>query len=529
MKESLDMTQSALQPNAVDLTIGRLSAGEEKPRQHGRSAWFRRRLSAISPVAWLTSERVTQQGLSLILFAVLAPILGPRPYGLFALVMVFVGFCEAILLDGAVEALVTVDDLHHLHTTAANLTNGLMALILGLVMFASAPAIAAAMHDPEFRNVMWALALMPVLSTLSAAPIAVLRRSLKFKQLAIRSILGLTIGGMFGIALAVAGLGVWALVLQVLAQRIAELVIGWIAVPVRFGLTWSAPHFHELRPVALNVFGARMMAMVNGQLPRLVLGFTLGPTDVGLFALGSRFHDIIVTTMAVPRTAVGRIELRAVKIGSAEFQRDFARMVQNASILSFPFFLGTAALAPGLFHLWLKQQWQAGIVPAQLIVLGGVPMVLFYSFDAALLAGSLSSVVRRLANLQGVTVAVTVLCAAPFGLIATCLALAVRPWLLLPVVFVIFRRATNIPARSALLPAARPLIGAVIMAGLLSLPLPHPTWMSGALEFALRVIAGITFYSSYLYFFSPEALTQFSSVLNSVRRRLQMRSGVRGS
>jgi hypothetical protein len=46
------------------------------------------------------------------------------------------------------------------------------------------------------------------LSTLSAAPIAVLRRSLKFKQLAIRSILGLTIGGVFGIALAVAGAGV---------------------------------------------------------------------------------------------------------------------------------------------------------------------------------------------------------------------------------------------------------------------------------------------------------------------------------
>ena len=513
MKESLDMTQSALPPNAVDSSIGSLSAGAANPRRHGRSAWLRPRLSAISPVAWLTSERVTQQGLSLILFAVLAPILGPRPYGLFALVMVFVGFCEAILLDGAVEALVTVDDLHHLHTTAANLTNGLVALVLGLVMFASAPAIAAAMDDPDFRNVMWALALMPVLSTLSAAPIAVLRRSLKFKQLAIRSILGLTIGGVFGIVLAVEGAGVWALVLQVLAQRIAELVIGWIAVPVRFGLTWSAPHFDELRPVALNVFTARIMGMVNGQLPRLVLGFTLGPTDVGLFALGSRFHDIIVTTMALPRTAVGRIELRAEKIGSAEFQRDFAKMVQNASILSFPFFLGTAALAPSLFHIWLKQQWQAGIIPAQLIVLAGVPMVLFSSFDAALLAGNLSSVVRRIGTLQAVTVAATVLCAAPFGLIATCLALALRPWLLLPVVFVIFRRATNIPSRVALLPSLHALIGAVIMAGLISLPFSHPAWMNGALEFALRVIAGVAFYFSYLFFFARGNLRPVLSVI----------------
>ena len=505
------MTHGTLRPSAINTLAGRLSCGAEEPRQHGRRTWIRARLPAVSPVVWLTSERVTQQALSLILFAVLAPILGPRPYGVFALVMVFVGFCEAILLEGAVEALVTVDDLHHLHTTAANLTNGLMALAFGLAMCASAPAIAAALHDAEIRNVLWALAPMPVLSTLSAAPIAVLRRSLKYKQLAIRSILGLTIGGVFGIVLAVAGAGVWALVLQVLAQRIAELAIGWIAVPVRFGVTWSAPHFHELRPVALNVFTARIMAMVNGQLPRLVLGFMLGPTDVGLFALGSRFQDIIVNTMAVPRTAVGRIQLRAAKIGSAEFQRDFARMVQNASILSFPFFLGTAALAPSLFHLWLKQQWQAGIVPAQLILLSGVPMVLFYSFDAALLAGGLSSVVRRIATLQGVTVGATVLCAAPFGLTAACLALAVRSWLLLPFVFIEFRRATNVPGRSALLPSVRALIGAVIMAGLLSLPFSHPSWMNGALEFAVQVIAGIVFYLSYLYFFARGELRRFLS------------------
>jgi O-antigen/teichoic acid export membrane protein len=506
------MRESSLRPNAADPIAGRLSAGAEKP-QSGRRARILGRLPVLSPVVWLTSERVTQQALSLIVFAVLAPILGPRPYGLFALVMVFVGFCEAVLLDGAVEALVTVEDLDHLHTTAANLTNGVVALLLGLAMFALAPAIAAALHDAEFRNVMWALAPMPVLSTLSAAPIAVLRRSLKFKQLAIRSILGLTIGGAFGIVLAVEGAGVWALVLQVLAQRIAEFVIGWIAVPVRFGFTWSAPHFHELRPVALNIFGARVMGMVNASLPRLALGFTVGPTDLGLFALGNRFHDIIIATMAQPRTAVGRIELRAAKIGSPEFERGFAKMVQSASVLSFPFFLGIAALAPSLFHLWLKQQWQDGVIPAQLILLGGIPMVLFYSFDSALLAGNLSSVIRKIATLQFVTVAVTVLCAAPFGLIATCLALAVRPWLLLPFIFMIFRRATNISTRSALMPAVRALMGTVIMAGVISLPFVHPTRMNGNLEFALQVVGGISVYFAYLYCFARDELRPLLSAV----------------
>ncbi len=470
---------------------------------------MRLRLLAVPPVVWLTAERVTQQALSLILFAILAPLLGPRPYGVFAIVMIFVGFCEFILLEGAVEALVTVQELDHKHTTVANLANCLLAIALGAAISLLAPSIARAMHDDEIRNVIWTLAPMPLLSSLSAVPIAVLRRELKYRQLAIRSVSGLMIGGVFGIVLAVEGAGVWALVMQVLAQRVAELVIAWIAVPVRFGVGWSGPHFHELRPVALNVFAARMMSLVTGQFPRLVLGYTLGPTDVGLFALGSRFLDAIVHTTVIPRTAVGRIELRAETIGSAAFERDFKKMVRNASILAFPFFLGTAALLPQLYHLWLNKEWQAGIVPAQLIVLSGAPMVLFYCFDAALLAGNLSSIFRAVANLQGVTVAVTVLCAAPFGLTTTCLALAVRPWILLPVIAFMFRRATNIPAHRALLPSAPALAGAITMAIALSLPFTSSVGMPGGVWLALRISLGILIYFCFLFCFARDDLRPF--------------------
>ena len=37
-----------------------------------------------------------------------APILGPGPYGVFSIVMVFIGFCELVLGDGMVEVLVTL-------------------------------------------------------------------------------------------------------------------------------------------------------------------------------------------------------------------------------------------------------------------------------------------------------------------------------------------------------------------------------------------------------------------------------------
>jgi O-antigen/teichoic acid export membrane protein len=463
-------------------------------------------LPSFSPTAWITVDSLTQQVLWLILFAILAPILGPRPYGLFSIVMVFVGFSEFVLIEGSVEALVTVDQLDYLHTTTANLASCGIALTFALVISAFAPVIGLLFHDEEIKRIIWTLAPLPVLSSLSSTPIAVMRRSLQYKQLALRSIAGLTLGGIFGIVLAVLGAGVWALVFQVLAQRIAELTIAWISVPIRLGFKWSGTHFSDIRPVGTNLFAARAMIFAGGQLPRLILGYALGPTEVGLFTLANRFLDVIVHTTISPRAAVGRIELRTARIGSTEFQRIYSKMVENVTVLSVPVFFGAAALAPDLFRIWLDQRWLAGVIPAQLIILSGLPLALFYCFDSALLAGNLSSVLRRMAKLQTLTISATVLCTVPFGLNVVCIALAARQWILLPIFLLLFGRACHMPSYSALRPSLRALIGAVIMAALLNVPFLRPSWRYQDYNFILLIAAGVGFYFIYLYIFARDQL-----------------------
>ena len=465
------------------------------------------RLPSFSPVAWVTTEKITQQALWLVLFTILAPILGPRPYGVFSIVMVFVGFCEFVLGEGAVEALVTADELDPPHMATANLATGVLALVVSLFLFLLAPAIALAFQDDELRWLIWSLVPLPVLSLLSAVPIAMLRRSLQYKRLAVRSIVGLMLGGLFGIALAIAGAGVWALALQVLAQRLAEVAIAWLSVPQRFRLGWSTRHFREMRSVAMNVFAARVMIFASGQLPRLILGYVLGPSELGLFILATRILDIVTNTMVFPRVAVGRIELRELEPGSEAFRRRFAGMVQDVALLSFPVLLGAAVMMPDLLRVWLDQRWLAGTVAAQLVMLSGLSLVFSYCLDAAFLAAKLSSVFSAMATAQAVTVLITVLCAAPFGLNATCLALAVRPWLLLPVFLLVFRRRCHVPGFPVLLLPLRSLLGAVVMTGVVSLPFLRPAWLDEKLNFVVLIMTGVVVYGAFLYSFSRAQLT----------------------
>jgi O-antigen/teichoic acid export membrane protein len=467
------------------------------------------RLSSLSSVSWVSVEKITQQVLWLVLFSILAPILGPGAYGEFSIVMVFIGFCELVLADGMVEVLVTLVDLEQSHVATTNLLAGLGALGLGLVLCGLAPAVGALFQNDTIRPLMTALAPLPLLSFLSAAPIALLQREMRFQRLALRSIVSLALGGVAGIGAAIAGAGVWALAVQVIVQRGAEVVIAWASVPLRFRFVWSRRHFGEMRPIAVNIFTARAMFYASGQMPRLVLGYVLGPVQVGLFSLAGRFVDIIMFTMVFPRVSVGRIELRTLPSGSPEFTHVFAAMVRDVALVGAPLLLGAAAVMPELYRIWLDPRWLPGVAPAQLLLLSGPPLALVYCFDAAMLGARLPAAFRRTSTIQAVTTAATVLVASPFGLNATCLALMFRGWALLPIYLVWMRRGCGIAGAAYLRLPLRLLAGAALMAAALYLPVWRPEGIDERLILVGLIVIGAISYAAFCYGFARRELRAF--------------------
>ncbi len=102
---------------------------------------------------------------------------------------------------------------------------------------------------------------------------------------------------------------------------------------------------------------------------------------------------------------------------------------------------------------------------------------------------------------------VTVLCAAPFGLNVTCVALAIRPWLVLPLFLPVLRRRCHVPISLLLGLPLRSLLGAVIMTGILSLPFLRLEWLDQKVNFIALVITGVLVYGAFSYSFSRTQLT----------------------
>ena len=460
----------------------------------------------LTPTAWVTIQTVYTQGFGALVFAIQAPLLTPRAFGLIAIVMVFITFCET-LLESATETLISLKEIEPAHYATVN---GLVAVVgaaLGLLLVAAAGPIAAGFGEPQLAPVVRSMAIFPLLAGIGAAPNAATKRAMEFRPLAIRMISGVTAGGVVGVVLAFAGAGVWALVAQSLLQRTVCVAVLWMNSSLAFRLGFSRRHWNDLSLYAWPLIMARSLSWVSTQLPRFILALNLTVAEMGLFSLASRLSDILIQVAIVPRTAVARVELRRFTPGAEQLSVAVSHLMLRMSAVAFPFCAIGAALLPTLVHAWLNPKWFDAILPGQALLLAAAAWVSFFG-AGALFLGLNQQRTEALANvLQNISIVIVAIAAGPFGLTVAALALAVRPLLLIGPVAVMVRRTCQVPARVFLGSQALPLTAALV-AGAIVWLLQQRTEVALGSPLALIALgaAGFTVYGILLASIAPGRL-----------------------
>ncbi len=514
MKSSIPIPQA---PSPV------LAPPVEARRAPPRRRW---RLPALTPTSWITAEKLVQQALWLVLFVVLAPILGPTPYGLFSLTMVVIGFCEIVLAEVAAEALLSLETMSGRHLATANLCNLVVGGAAAACTALAAAPMAAAFHQPVLRWMFYALTPLPVLSAFVSTPTAILKRDMRFGPFAARSILGLAIGGAAGVVAALLGAGVWALVIQILVQRVAEVSILSASAPEALRFGWRRDSFEELRGYAADVLAARALTWTTGQAPRLILGALLGPTLLGMFTLATRIADIVAQVVLSPASMVARVEMRRFAEDGADLEQAFSDLLRSLSFVAFPITAGLAAVTPALFTVWLGHRWQGAETATQLMVLTTAPSVLFYCTTSVLMGLRLSRlevVIQAVASLSAVAIAWQV---APFGLNAVCQTLLLRLVLLLALPLWILKVRAGLPVRSVLKAVLGAGVSATLMGLAVSALLPWAAHRAGQpAALAAGVGAGACLYPALAWLFERRELEAWRDRLTAAIATLQPKKG----
>jgi PST family polysaccharide transporter len=468
----------------------------------------------------MTAQNVFKQGFGIALFAIQAPMLGPHAFGLIALVMVFIGFCEQVLEVAAVDGLISIKNIDERHYSTMNAVNIAFALTLAALMFVFAGRIALTFHEPELRPILRIMAFLPLFTVLGAVPNAACRREFQFQPLVQRMFASTLAGGAVGLVLTFMDYGVWALVCQSIVHRLLNVAILWKLINLPFRVGFSLPHFRELQRYAAPMLLTQSMSWMGEQVPRYILGFFLGASELGLYSLAGRLCDVVLQLTVSPRYAVARIEMRQFIDRQAGIEVPTQRVLTQMSALVFPACIGGFVLMPLLFSAWLNARWADGVVPAQLMLLGLLPYVTHYGLSAVLLGTNRQSAIAINATVQALIVIPVTAVSAPFGLYTATAAIACRPLLTATIPIRFARHYCGLAAKDVLLPQVPALLASAATAAVIwGLNLLLAPYLNQAVLLAWLVLAGAVTYAALIARFLPEVAAGLMLRLPALRRR----------
>lgn len=383
-------------------------------------------------LTWTIVDQWGRQALNLLVFAVIARLVSQADIGLVALASVFVALAQIFIEAGLADALVQRRELTRAHIDTAfwaSMTAGVALAVAGVLL---AIPLGIVFGEPGLTPILQVLSLTFVLYALSATQMALLRRELAFRALAMRALFAIGGGSVVGITMAWLGYGAWALVGQQLAQATLSVLALWRVSPWRPTRQVSRAHFRELFSFGIHVVGSDLMGFLSRRTDNLLIGFVLGPVALGIYTVAYRILEStsalligIATKIAFP--AFSRLQGDRERMVGA-----FLRVTRVSSAIILPGYLGLALIAPELTLVLFGPRWElSGPVAAVLYLIGIAYSVT--TFGGSLLnAAGHPEVVFRFRLISTVVNVVGFAIAVPFGILAVAAAFVARGYLLMP-------------------------------------------------------------------------------------------------
>jgi len=429
-------------------------------------------------------------------------ILDPRDYGLFAMTQVILVFLSLMNGYGFANSLIRSPEIGKREIAQAF---GMLILLnggLSLAQIVLAPVAAAYFRQPMVADLLRVQAVIYLATPFIALQSALLSRRMDFRSQAKVFLAGALAGAATALACALAGWGVWTLVVASIAMFWTQAIGMTIAAR---GLTW--PSFRFAGAGAMFRYGSAMVLVqfcwfIQSQADVFIAGRVLTPHALGVYTTALFLTQIlsnkfIPTLNDVAFAAYSRIQDRPDAIAAS-----FLKSIRLISLIAMPFYLGLAAVAEPMVVTVLGPKWVEAVPLVHLLALAMPFMAFQILFAPANNALGRSAVTLRTAVIGATLMPIAFLIGIRHGSIGMALA-----WL---IAFPLFAIITAVMCRpvigfsfgalaNALMPgtlaAACMAVGVMLIDGVL----PE---MAAPARLAILVVSGVALYAGLLMLFA---------------------------
>ena len=320
---------------------------------------------------WGAVGNLSMQVLGALIGIVLARLLSPGEYGMVGMLAIFTAIAGTLSESGFTAAITNLKEATHHDYNAVFWFSTFCSLFLYVVLYFSAPLIAAFFHQPDLIPLSRLVFASFVFAAIGTAHAAWMFRNMMNREKAIINIISLIISGMVGITMALLGYSYWSLAWQQFAYIIV------IDLGRLYYVRWLPSIPIDFKPIC-QMFGFSSKILVTSivnQVNNNVLSFVFGrlytPRDVGNYSQAAKWttmgHSLISGTLQqVAQPVMASIsddcQGRQVNI--------FRKMLRFTAFLSMPAML-TLALVADFIVLLLGAQWIDSVSLMRILCISG--------------------------------------------------------------------------------------------------------------------------------------------------------------
>lgn len=341
------------------------SVGPETPLGH----------RAASGVLWLTAQKWVVRLAGLATIAILTRLLSPEDFGVVAAAMTVLPFFYLLSDLGFATYIVQADAPDQRVLSTGFWFSAVAGLVLTAVLVIAAPLFGVVFSSPDVIPVIQVLSIAVLCTGVSSVPTALLRRRMQFRALAVQGLVASVVAQVLAIAMALGGLGVWALVGQTLSSQVVMTVLACVAARWLPSWLFSWPELKAMTTFGTKVLSVELVAMTRAAVEAAIVSAVLGLTAFGYLTIAQKLVQIVqdLTGAAVlPVTTVAFAKLR----DSAErLTAAYTRALRMIYAVMAPPLVLLAVAGPLIIPIVFGPGWEESFRVAQFLALAGTVVV----------------------------------------------------------------------------------------------------------------------------------------------------------
>lgn len=306
---------------------------------------------------WMVSMRWSMKLMGLASTVIVARLLVPADFGIFAVATTLVSIVGVFTDLGADLALIRHPDPKPQHYNTAWTFNVLVNTATALLVVLSATVVVHVYGDPRYQAVLYVMALSMFLDGLANPGIADFRRTLRFHKDFQYNVIIQLVGVVATLLSAWFFRSYWALLTGALTRSIASLILSYRMHPYRPRFSLVARH--EMFGFSFWNMWRSVAQFMVGRADRLVIGAFFSPTITGFYAVTGELAGMAVYEFLHP---IGRALFPSLAASQLEGKQAVTRasfIFNSAATLALALGGGLSALAEPVMSLVYGQKFVA--------------------------------------------------------------------------------------------------------------------------------------------------------------------------